>query len=251
MNYLLLNSTASAIIDVVALAILVIFAISGLTKGFVKTFVSVFGTIISLLLAVLLCSQCANFLQNQFGFITTVTEKVSNVVNSVFGEELANTTLNNAIESSLSESGLSSWLIKIILEAKNDGTIPMDTTLNQIISPALAYYTVCGISIVLLFVVFKILLFILGDMTKKLSALSLVGAVNKALGLLLGFVRGVIIIQFAVIIINALPIGFVQQLSLVAQNSKIVGFICNINIFDIIIKSISHLDILSFIKSSV
>ena len=251
MGTLLLNSSLSAVIDVVALSLIVVFGVLGLKDGFVKTFVKVFGTIISLFLAVMLCSQCANFLESQFGFISSLTEKVSGVVSNIFGEQLVNTTLSQAVEGQLSELGLSGWLIKIVMQAKSDGSIPLDTTLNQIISPVLSYYIACGISVIVLFIIFKILLFILGDMSKKMSALKIVGALNKILGLLLGVIRCVVYIQIAIIVINILPIGFVQSFSVGIENSSIAGFINRINVFDIIIKSFSKLDIISFIKLSV
>ncbi len=250
MNTLLLSSSLSAIIDVVALSLIVFFGVLGLKDGFVKTFVKVFGTIISLLLAVMLCSKCASFLESQFGFISSLTVKVSSVVSNIFGDQIANTTLSQAMEAELSELGLSGWLIKIVMQAKTDGSIPMDTTLNQIISPVLSYYIACGISVIVLFIVFKILLFILGDLTKKLSAMNMIGALNKILGLFLGIIRSVVIIQIAIILINVIPIGFMQGLSVGIENSVVAGFIDNINIFDIIIKSFSKLDILSFIKAT-
>lgn len=247
---LFLNSSSSAIIDVVALSLLVVFAVLGLKNGFIKTFVKVFGTIISLLIAVMLCSKCANFLENQFGLISKITEKVSGVVSNIFGDEIVNMTLGHAQDAELSELGLSGWLIKIVMQAKTDGTIPLDTTLNQIISPVLSYYIACGISVIFLFILLKIILFIIGDLTEKLGAIYVVGALNKALGFILGLIRGVVMIQFAVIIIKIIPLGFIQSLYVELNNSVVVGFIDKINLFDIIINSFAKLDILSFIKSS-
>lgn len=246
----LLASSVGGIIDVVAIAIIVLFSILGIKNGFVKTFVKVFGTIISLLLAVMLCSKCANFLENQFGLVSTITEKVSGVVTNIFGDQIANTTLNEAVDSKLSELGLSSLFTKIILEAKADTSIPLDTTLNQIISPALSFYIACGISIIVLFIIFKILLFILGDITSKLGAFNLLGATNRLLGFALGLLQSVVIIQIALFIINIIPLEFMQKISLEISNSSVVSFIDKINIFEIIIKSFSRLDILSFIKGT-
>lgn len=246
----LLASSVGGIIDVVAIAIIVLFSILGIKNGFVKTFVKVFGTIISLLLAVMLCSKCANFLENQFGLVSAITEKVSGVVTNIFGDQIANTTLNEAVDSKLSELGLSSLFTKIILEAKADTSIPLDTTLNQIISPALSFYIACGISIIVLFIIFKILLFILGDITSKLGAFNLLGATNRLLGFALGLLQSVVIIQIALFIINIIPLEFMQKISLEISNSSVVRFIDKINIFEIIIKSFSRLDILSFIKET-
>lgn len=250
MSYLLMSSSLGAIIDIAALAILVIFSIIGLIKGFAKTFISIFGTLISLLLAVLLCSSVAKFLQNQFGFINTVTNWVSGIVSKIFGDTIANTTLNQAVESELSQAGVASWIVKIIMEAQADTTIPLDTTLNQIISPTLAYYIVCFISAVGLFILFKILLFLLGEVVKKFSAIKIIGAIDKVLGLLLGLIRGVVVVQLAVFALNVIPLSFTQQISAEIINTKILKFITDINLFDIILKSLSSVDLLGFIKNT-
>ncbi|MBR1983383.1 MAG: CvpA family protein [Clostridia bacterium] len=250
MELLLFNSSYGAIIDVVALSVIVLFAFLGFKNGFIKTFLKVFGTIISLVLAILLCSKCAGFLENQFGMISSITEKVSNTVTNIFGEQIANTTLNQAVDSKLSELGLSGWFSKIILEAKADINIPLDTTLNQIISPALSYYIACGISIIFLFIIFKLMFFIIGDITSKISAFNLVGATNKILGVALGLLQSVVTIQFALIVINLIPLEFAQNLLIEISNSSIVRFIDNVNLFELLIKAISKVDILSFVKGT-
>ena len=60
------------IIDIVTVALLLIFAIVGTVRGFAKTFISSFGTILSLIFAVLLCSLVATFLEQSFGLFSAI-----------------------------------------------------------------------------------------------------------------------------------------------------------------------------------
>ena len=52
MKFLLLAMSGSAIVDIVALALILGFAIYGATKGFINTLIKTFGTIIAVVLAV-------------------------------------------------------------------------------------------------------------------------------------------------------------------------------------------------------
>ena len=54
----------SAIIEIVALALIVGSCFVGYKKGFAKTFVSTFGSILSIIFALLLSGVVAKFLEN-------------------------------------------------------------------------------------------------------------------------------------------------------------------------------------------
>ena len=250
---LLLMSSAgvSAIIDSVALIIVFAFLIVGVIRGFVKTFVSIFGKIFSLLFAVLLCSSMAKFLNNSFGLIDTIGEWLTNVVTRIFGDTVANTTLGEISNSKIEDLTLSTWIIKIIINAKEAGEIPLDTTLNQIISPALAYYIVSIISIILLYIIFRVIFFIIGDIVSKMHNINLIGKVDKILGAVLGFVWGVIVVQICVFVINVIPIGFVQDLAIAIDKAPITNFIDKINLFGLIIDAMSSKDVISVIRGFV
>jgi uncharacterized membrane protein required for colicin V production len=233
----------SALIDILALSIIVIFTIIGFVKGFAKTFVKIFGTILSLLFAVLLCTAFANFLENTFGLVTGISNGIMGLVSRIFGDKIANTTLEQAVLSDLNEAGLPEWIISVIMGLKENIDIPTNVTLNQIISPTLGYYVACGIALIILYILFKVAFFLLGEVISKLHSIILVGAIDRVLGLAIGLIRGVVILQIASIVINIIPIEFTQQLSMALGNSKIYGFIMNVNIFDIIIKALSIINI--------
>ena len=236
---LLLAMNGGTIVDIVALCLIALSAIIGLCRGFAKTFISAFGSIISIILAFLLCSTVAGFLENKFGLITTISDKLQGVLTGIFGETLMDTTLQEATEATFAEAGVASWIANIVLSVKGSGNVDMNVTLNQIICPVFGYYITALIAIIILFILFKILFFLIGEFIKKLSEIKIIGTVDRTLGLILGIIRGVIIIQLLILIINIIPIAAFQQVSLDIENSVFVSFINGINIFGLILNAIT------------
>ena len=143
MKFLLLAMSGSAIVDIVALALILGFAIYGATKGFVNTLIKTFGTIIAVILAILLCGKVAVFLEGKIGIITFFSEKVSGITEKIFGAEVVNMTLAEveSAEHLLSFSGnkLSLFIINIILKIKGEG-VSESLTVNEVLAPTFAYY---------------------------------------------------------------------------------------------------------------
>lgn len=236
---LLLSLTNGSVIDLVAICLIAITAFIGLYRGFAKTFISTFGSIVSLVLAILLCSSVAGFLQSKFGVISAISDRLSGILTGIFGETLMDTTLQQATDGSLAEAGVAGWIANIILSIKGSGNVDMNVTLNQIICPVFGYYITAILAVLILFILFKILLFLLGEFVKKLSEIKVVGAVDRILGLMLGIVKGVIFIQSLILMINVIPVSVVQEISLQIENTVFVKLINDINIFGILINAVS------------
>ena len=249
MQNLLLATSGGAIVDIIALVFIALFTIRGFVKGFAKTFVSVFGTMLSLLFAVLLCSTVAKFLESEFSFVTTVAGKLGGSLDKIFGADLMNSTLKDASENALNDAGVGGWLIAIILAFKSDTSIPMTTPLRDLIAPTFAYYIVIIISVILLFILFKIILFLIGELVKKLYAIKLIEKTDRVLGLLSGFVSGVVHLEFLIMIISFIPLSFMQNVYGHIQASTIASFIENINLFSRIMSAISINDVVNLVKT--
>lgn len=244
----LLAANMPVIVDVVAIAFVALFAIRGISKGFAKLFVSVFGTILSLLFAVLLCTSVANFLQSQFSFVTTVSKSISGILEKVFGSPIMNTTLEQATTEKLAELGLGDWLSSIILSFASDSSIPTDTTLNEIICPTFAYYVVIVIAVICLFIIFKILFFLLGAFIKKLYTVKLVALVDRTLGLLLGAISGIINLELIILILGIIPIDIVQQIYTSISQSVFANFVKTVNLYEVILNAISSANVIGYVK---
>lgn len=246
---MLLSASPGLITDLAIIVLLFVFAVIGCHKGFVKSFISTFGSFLSIIIAVLLCSTVATFLESKFSLITTISDSVFGLLSKIFGEEVMQLTLNQADNVTLGETNLTAWIIKIIIDLKGTGELPLDIPLGQIISPIFGYYITCVISVLGLFILLKIVFFIIGEIVKKLHKIKLIGAVDKLLGLVFGFFKGIITIQLLMMIIRIIPISFFQQAVVFLGESSIVSLIESINIFSYILSALSSINITEIIKT--
>ena len=244
----LLASGGSATINIIALVFVLGFALYGLIRGFIKTFVSMFGTIFSILFAILLCSTVTAFLQEKYTFVTTMAGKLETVTNVIFGKELMNTTLETATQEVMKSAGLSSMVIGLALSFKGNSSIPTDITLNQVVCPTFAYYVVLIISAIGLFIVFKLIFIVIGNIVSRLHNIKLLEKTDRMLGFFLGLIAGIIYFETIVMVIGAIPLGFMQNLYALIQNSSLAHFICVINPYDSILNLISFNDLFKFVS---
>ena len=247
----LLTPHVNIIVDVVAVVVLIVFAIIGYKNGFVKTFFSAFGTILALLLAVLLASTVASFLSNKFNLVDTIGGWLSGVLNGIFGEKVMNTTLGNATTELLSEYNIAGFLIDIILSSKADTTIPLDTTLSQIIIPTFSYYVLLILCVIALFIIFKIVFYLLSALAKSLHKFMIFGLVDKILGLALNLISGAISLQLAMMVIGIIPLPIFNDINVAIHSSFICSFISYINLYNLIINVINRVNIVNIIKSTI
>lgn len=228
----------SIIIDAVVVSLLIIFALSGLIKGFAKTFISIFGTILSLLFAILLAKTVANFLEKSFSLATKISFKLSDFVEKVFGAEISGMTFGETSEQALSNSGLAGWIINSILSLKADGSVVETATLGEIISKMFSYYITVIIAVLILFILFKIIFFIVGDLIVKARKINVVNVADRSLGFFLGLIKGIISVNFILMILIALPFGFCQSIAVELPNTAVASLVNKIDIFGILLNII-------------
>ena len=248
---LLANTNSGAIVDLIALLVIIGFALLGLKKGFTKTFVSMFGTLFSLLFAVLLCKSTVSFLESKYQMVTSVSNWTSGLVSRLFGGDITTLTLGQASEELLRSTSLSSWLIGLILSVKAQGTVDPTVTLDTIISPVLGYYIVLILALIVLYILFKVLFFLIGEIVKRAYNIKVIGILDTVLGVVIGIVHGIIILQLAIMVIHVIPMAFFQNLSLQIDNSVFASFINKVNVYRIIIKAMSSLNLTEIISSIV
>ncbi len=247
MSNLLLYSTSGAILEGLALIVFIVSVIVGAKQGFIKSLISTFGSLLSLIFAVLLCSSVAKFLENKFSLVTTISSKLTGVLTGMFGEELMSTPLSLATEDVLSENfNLSLYLVRIILSIKSSDIAP-DTTLSSIICPVFAYYIVCILSVILLYILFRILFFIIGEIVKKLHSNKVIGTTDTVLGLVFGAIKGIITINFALMILGIIPLGFVQKFVGATSDTIFVNIISKLDIVSLILKAMASVNITDFL----
>ncbi len=240
----------SNIINIVAIAILVIFTLTGLIKGFTKSFISTFGTIMAIFASATLCSAVALTLESKFSVITFFSDKVSGIISNIFGQDVLSLSVQDVLSGS--NSSIPDWIIKIITSIVNIDSGTALKPLESVISPVFGYYITLVISFILIFILLKILLFLLGKFLSKINKIKVFGATDKILGALLGLIKSVIIVQILILIIKAIPITFLQSLSLEIEKSTVCNVLTKIDLISVIISAITNpkgiLDIIKNIR---
>lgn len=237
MNTLLLSASLNTILDVVALAIIGAFIVIGACKGFVKTFFTVFGGFISLLFAVLLCSAVAKTLESHFGLVTNLAKSFSGGLTRIFGETLMNTPLSAATDGSLSEAGVAGWIINLVSKMQGVSDLPPETTLSDVICPIFAYYAVAIVGAIALYILFRLIFFMIGEIVRKLHSFTAIRVTDNVLGAVLGVVRGIIAIQALLMLIKIIPVAFCQELITAIPSTFLVKLLDGGNLFEMIINA--------------
>ncbi len=246
----LLLSNFSATIDIIALLIILFLALYGLIEGFTKTFFTLFGTVFALLIAILISSPVINFLQDEFGVISSMANNVSGLANKLLGKELMQTKLSQATEGSLISAGISGLFIKIIFSVKNKANVSSDATISDVICPTIAYYIVLIISVVALVILIKILFKIISKMVKAAYKSKSVAKIDRILGLILGFVYSIIIIELIILVVGVLPFGITQELYISIQESSFASIIEKIDLLGFVIDKTVNLNIIDIILNT-
>lgn len=251
MNALLLTASVNTIIDVVALVIICAFIIIGACKGFVKTFFTVFGGFLSLLFAVLLCTSVARTLENHFGLITNVAKSLSGWLTGIFGDTLMNTPLSEATNGGLTEEGVAGWIIKLVSKMQDITELPPETTLSDVVCPIFAYYAVSIIGAVVLYILFRLIFFMIGEIVRKLHTFTAIRVTDNVLGSVLGVVRGVIAIQAMLMLIKIIPLSFCQDIITAIPSTFLVKLLDGGNLFEMIVNAFLSTNITDIILNFV
>lgn len=245
----LLASNGSAIVNVAALVFVLGFALYGLIRGFAKTFISMFGTLLAILFAILLCSTVANFLESKFSFVSSLANSLTGTVSNIFGDKAMEIPLKYATKETMQSAGVNGLLINLVLSIKANGTYPPNTTLGQALCPTFAYYIILIISAIGLFIVFKLIFIVIGNIIRKSYEIKIVEKIDRTLGFILGLISGIIYFETIVMLIGAIPLNATQNLYVLIESSTIAHAICAINPYDSIFSLISINNISNFVTS--
>lgn len=184
----------SWVIDIIALAIIVLCILISAKKGFVKTIVEFVGFIAAIVIAFTVSTPIAGMLYDNIvepPIITAVCEqaedKSAEVVDSTLG------ALPGFLAESAENFGLSTdMLSNSINENMGEGLeTAIQTTSKNLIRPI--FVKLIGLIIaIILFLVLIIVVKLLAKVINKLFSFSIIGKVNRSLGGVIGVIKGLI-----------------------------------------------------------
>ncbi len=225
------------IVDGIVIAIILLSIIFSAKKGFVKTVIEVAGFIAALIIAFTFSSPLANITYDKMiepSLVKTAEQSVeSTTQNTVdaFWDAMPKFVTNNSQTLGISKEQLSQ---KVALST-TDNTAQLTISLSQSVAKPVVCKLLSMLFSTILFVVLLFVVKILAKLINKLFSFSIIGKLNRTLGGVIGFVKG-IILAFAFCMLVSLLIGFTKNgiwifNAQILEQTVIFKALCNLSPF--------------------
>lgn len=214
------------------IAFLAIMTVIGYAKGFIKIVLSLAVTIVALLASVLFAGPCSSFIKNHTPIYNTVKEQMANYVSEYIGEGLDNAS-KEIQEEAIKKLNLPSSIQDKLIVNNTDGTkseMKVESFSNYVVE-SLTDILLNAVTVLVLFLIFKILLRVLVSVVDLFSKLPVVNFINKNLGAVIGFVEGILIIWVictALTAVSGTKIG--EDIFSAIASNPVLNFIYNHNL---------------------
>lgn len=225
------------IIDIVLILILAIFVIVNMVRGFFKQIFKLAVGIGAILIAYFFCDNLANLLNEKWGVLT----KLSSTIMGWFGNgaEYLETATSESIRTAVSANGLPEFIAEMASESLAGAAGGAVLSVGALISEAFAKTILIVLCFIALHIVSKLLLSIVAFILNKVVELPVVSSINRILGLVLGLIKGILVVSVLICVINVIPSGFFMTLNDAISQSLIGGFMQSHNIFTILVSWIA------------
>ena len=185
------------VFDIIIGLIVIWGSYKGFKNGLIKSLGGVLGWIASIIVAVTYNSALADYLDKQFGLVTTIGEVIIKVLPlpnfSFEAENISRAVVNAGVQEMALPDFLKSSLIENIDQLVVTGNY-FDVSLSQIIAYGLAGMFLKGFSFLILFAITGIVISITVNFLSRLFAFTPLGPINKLSGAALGFAINIIVL---------------------------------------------------------
>ena len=235
-----------AVIDIIVIAVLLVFTIVGMVKGFLNTLLSLFSTFASVAVAVLCAKPVAKFLNGIFNLVGTIGGKLAGsmggitpfvsaseggeAISTLTGEQLKEYLANNADGLTFQDR-----IYRLFIEdsktftATAEDYAAADGEVVKYISERIAGVITVVIAAVIIFIALKIAVLLLSKLFDAITKARAIGGLDRTLGMLFGFAKGALLVT--------LTLGVFYLIA----NSTIQGWIDNSTVTKFIYKYVTEL----------
>lgn len=228
------SSTMGIIFDVAIIAILLVFGLIGLKKGFFKSVLALFSTLVVIIISIAFAGQLANLVNKIYDFTGLIASKLSKGIASMGGfysepiqAGVSGKDLINMIPSST--NGFLKKLISYVLEPLSAADV-QGLTVAEIVSGAFASIIMMIICAIVLFILIKIIIAIVSRLFDNITRNRVFGAANKLGGLAFGVAKGllvVVVFAFALTLLTVIPAVNTKLSPIIQDNTKIARPVYN------------------------
>ena len=231
MAYALLVSWAHAVVDIVAVVILLVYALRSAAKGFVACLFGLLSTIAAAIVAFTALNSILSVTGGLFGLQGALSRGCTNAFAKIngFSVDISQTGIQDALVG----KNIPNFLVKIIVDSIGNTGLPEGTTLAKLVGEALGGLGTKILAFLLTFVLVKLILKILERAISSLiRVIPIVGSLNALLGFVIGVLQGVLLISAVIAILSIIPS---QSLSSTLTNCTVVGFFYKHNLLHILL----------------
>lgn len=187
-----------AIIDVVALVVLIIFLIVGIAKGFLQQILSVLGWVAAIVVAVLLVDTVHAWVNDTLpDVVTTIQGWWSNII----GEQFAGVTDEATLRETLTNASIPAFLHDSIVTLVGTEF----ATISQTIVTTLTDWCVTAVCFLVIFLAAIIIFAILKKICSAITSLPVLKQADKLLGAILGLVEGLALLLVISVVLSMFP----------------------------------------------
>ncbi len=204
-------ATFGLIIDIILIAVLVIFGIIGYKKGLLRTVLSLFSWVVCVVVAVWLAKYVASWINGIYDFSALIGRSISKSLiksNDFFAQavNVYEAGGKDALIAAIPDNNkLLAQLIKVVF---SNSKVDMSSThsIGSVVGASLGQICMVIISGILVFIILKIAVALLSKLFKKIEQTKVLGGLNKVLGMILGLLKGALIIAVVNCILVALTL---------------------------------------------
>ena len=211
-------TTIGLVVDLVIVAVLVIFAIVGFKKGLLKSVISLFSWVVCLIIAIFTAKYVARWINGIYDFSGLIGGKIENSLinmNDYFNRVISSFATKEDVVAGIPE-GINKLLVQLIKVVFSSSAVDMqsEASVANVVGSSLGQICMVIIAGILVFIVIKIIIAILSRIFDNIARTKVLGGLNKVLGLLFGLVKAACVI----VIFNGLLVG----LSLIPPVNKTI-----------------------------
>lgn len=227
----------SLILDIILIAIFVVFVLVAAKKGFVKTLLELVAVIAALVLSYQLSPVVAQGAYDSIvkeSMITAIEEQIDENFDTATAAKKAEVTLDalpDFMVSLASSAGVEIDEIKSKISSEKFSSENLATELVEKVAEPIV---VGALTIVFFMILAIVLLFVLkfvAHLISKLFDIPLIGTANKVLGGLLGACKGVVVLVFLCTVLDFIFSSGDGELAKAVNDSFVIGLLDNINPF--------------------
>lgn len=220
------------VLDIIIVAILLIFSIAGFAKGFLNSLLKLFSSVASLAVGIWLAKPVAVFINGIFDITTWFSDKISGAIaginvffTRVVGTDIAAplnaTDLRANIDSITELSGIVKTAMKLLI--KDDTVLQNGTVISDWFGQTLGAVATLIVAALIVYIAIRIVIGILSKVFDAITKNPAIGGLDRLLGLAFGAAKGALLIAvlFAVYSVLVVIPGVEQATSAILDASKI------------------------------